>query len=111
MARIRNPASSRWARIRPVRLRPVASGLMMASVCSMASLCASEEFADDVPPVDHPGYGAGVDHGDLLDVFVDHHAGHLTDSELLGDAENGPGHDVPHGAIPVSYTHLTLPTI
>src|SRR5690625_646238 len=90
--RMRNPCSSRWARILPLNPRATASGLMMASARCMAS--ASEEFSNDVSPGQEPGEFPLADDGELLDILVDHSVGDLIDAQVLGDAEDGAGHDV-----------------
>src|SRR5690606_20342442 len=92
--RIRNPSSSRCARMRPVRLRAMVSGLMMASVYSMASTC--EELADDLGAREQAGELALADDGELLDVLVDHQAGCLVQAHVGRDAEHGARHDLAH---------------
>src|SRR5690606_28041038 len=90
---MRNPSSSRRARIRPVRLRATASGLMMASVYSMASTC--EEFADELGACEQARELAFADHRELLHVLVDHEVRRLDQSHVRRDAEDGAGHDLP----------------
>src|SRR5690606_39639297 len=68
-------------------------GLMMASDCSMEST--QEECTSDVSPGHHTAEPAFADRREEVDILVDHHVGRLVGAQVHGDAEHGPGHEIP----------------